>query len=355
MRFYKKYVFASFTVILMLLSCNRKQAELYYEMTKIDAHVHIRTLQPDIMEYAEIEGFKLLTISTRASSQDYIDEQLQYYRDLKEKYPERISYITTFSMENFEDPDWADGVILKLKKDFEEGAIGVKVWKDIGMTFRDSLDQFIFIDDPRFDPIFDFIIESDKTVVAHIGEPKNCWLPIDSMTVNNNKNYYRQHPEYHMYLHPDYPSYDALIASRDNLLAKHPDLILVGAHLGSLEWSVDELAVRLDKYPNFAVDMSARVGDFQFQEREKVKDFIIKYQDRLLYGTDFGISAGDDFEKRKASLERKWRGDWKYFATDETMDSPNVDGSFMGLALDEDVLRKIYFANAQKWYPELFK
>jgi len=338
-------------LVFLMVSCSGNPSDLYQKMTKIDAHVHIRTNQQEIMDYAEAEGFKLLTISTRASSQSYIDEQMHYARAMKERYPERISYITTFSMENFEDPGWADDVIMKLSKDFEEGAIGVKVWKDIGMTFRDSLDRFIFIDDPRFDPIFDFITDHKKTVVAHIGEPKNCWLPIDSMTVNNNKNYYRQHPEYHMYLHPDYPSYDRLIASRDNLLARNPDLTLVGAHLGSLEWSVDELAKRLAKYPNFAVDMSARVGDFQFQEREKVKDFVIKYQDRLLYGTDFGISEEDDFEKRKASLERKWKGDWNYFATDEMMESPNVDGSFRGLALDKKVLRKIYETNARKWYP----
>ena len=41
-----------------------------------------------------------------------------------------------------------------------------------------------------------------------------------------------------------------------------------------------------------------------------VRDFIIKYQDRLLYGTDVGISEADDFENRKATFERKWKGDW---------------------------------------------
>jgi len=351
MRFFKTFGIGFFLCVLLIISCSVNQSDLYQEMAKIDAHFHIRTEQQDIMEYAESEGFKLLTINTRASSQTYIDEQMHYARAMKERYPERISYITTFSMENFERPGWADDVIKKLKKDFEEGAIGVKIWKDIGMTFRDSLDRFIFVDDQRFDPIFEFIANHKKTVVAHIGEPLNCWLPIDSMTVNNNKNYYRSHPEYHMYLHPDYPSYDRLIESRDNLLAKNPDLILVGAHLGSLEWSVEELSKRLDRYPNFAVDMSARMGNLQFQDRLKVRDFVIKYQDRLLYGTDFGISEEDDFEKRKPSLERKWKGDWEYFSSDEMMESPNVDGSFRGLALDEKVLRKIYYANAQKWYP----
>jgi len=355
MRSYKMSVIRIFPIFFLLISCNGNQSNLYYEITKIDAHVHIRTEQPDIMEFAENERFKFLTISTGASSQAVIDEQMHYYRAMNERYPERISYITTFSMENFEDPTWGGEVIRKLQKDFEEGAIGVKVWKDIGMTFRDSPDRFVFIDDPRFDPIFDFIAGNDKTVIAHIGEPKNCWLPIDSMTVNNDRNYFREHPQFHMYLQPDYPSYEELIASGDNLLAKHPDLRLVGAHLGSLEWSVDELASRLDRYPNFAVDMAARVCHFQVQDRGKVRDFIKKYQDRLMYATDFVLSAEDNFEESKALLEKEWKSDWMYFATDETMDSPNVSGSFRGLGLDEDILEKIYFTNALKWYPEIFK
>ena len=197
----------------------------------------------------------------------------------------------------------ADKVIRTLEKDFEEGAVGLKVWKDIGMTFQDSLGNFIFIDDPVFDPIFDFVASQGKPVIAHIGEPKNCWLPMESMTVNNDKSYFKEHPEYHMYLHPDYPSYEKLVESRDNLLAKHPDLKLVGAHLGSLEWDVDELAARLDRFPNFAVDMAARVCHFQVQDREKVRDFIIKYQDRLLYATDLVISD-DNFEQQMA-FDRK--------------------------------------------------
>lgn len=339
--------------VLMLASCAEDPDDLYRRMPKIDAHIHIRTAQQDIIPYAEQEGFRFLTICTGSGSQASIEEQRGAAKDLNKKHPDRISYLTTFSMENFEEPGWAEEVIRKLQKDFEEGAIGVKVWKDIGMTFRDSLGRFIFIDDPLFDPIFSFIAENNKTVVAHIGEPKNCWLPIDSMSVKNNKNYYREHPEYHMYLHSDHPSYEKLVSSRDNLLAKHPDLLLVGAHLGSLEWDVDELAERLDRFPGFAVDVSARLSNLQVQERLKVRDFIFRYQDRLIYGTDFILSAEDDFDEQKASLERKWERDWNYFFSDEEMESPNVDGSFRGLGLGEDVLRNIYYENAIRWFPEI--
>ena len=354
MRAFVKYVFKLFPLILLLISCNGIHTDLYNKITKVDAHVHIRTVDPAIMELARAEGYKFLTINTRSSSQEHIDNQMDFAKNVKQKFPGEISYITTFSMENFEDPSWTEEVIRRIGKDFEEGAVGLKVWKDIGMTFKDSLGNFIFIDDPMFDPIFDFVVNQRKTVIAHIGEPKNCWLPIESMTVNNDKEYFKGHPEYHMYLHPDYPSYEKLVESRDNLLAKHPDLILVGAHLGSLEWDVDELAARLDRFPNFAVDMAARVCHLQVQDREKVRDFIIKYQDRLLYATDLVISD-DNFEQQVAWIEKEWKADWKYFATNETLESPNVDGSFAGLGLDKKILEKIYHDNAVKWYPGLFE
>ncbi|NOY37306.1 MAG: amidohydrolase family protein [Chlorobi bacterium] len=334
-----------------LFSCSNNKKVLYKEIPKIDAHVHIRTTDTNIIQAAMAENFKFLSICTRSNSRENIDKQLYFAKKMHEQFPQVLSYVTTFSMENFEKPGWRQEVIRRLKKDFEEGAIGVKIWKDIGMTFRDSLDNFIMIDDPRFDAILDFIADNNKTLVAHIGEPKNCWLPIDSMTVNNDKIYFREHPQYHMYLHPDYPSYDDQINARDRMLSRHPNLRVVGAHLGSLEWNVDELAKRLDLYPNFAVDMAARICHFQVQDRQKVRDFIIKYQDRLLYGTDFSIKEDDDLQEKKDRMENVWHADWKYFSTDEEMNSPNVNGSFKGLNLNEKVLRKIYFLNAKKWYP----
>lgn len=341
-------------VFIVLTSCSEKKPLSYKDFPKIDAHIHIRSANPEIIRIAEAENFRYLTICTRASSQAYIDEQRNYAKKMHDQFPQSLAYITTFSMENFEQSGWQEKVIAQLKQDFEDGAVGVKVWKDIGMTFRDSLGNFIMIDDPRFDPIFNFISENNKTLMAHIGEPRNCWLPLDSMTVNNDRLYFEENPHYHMFLHPDYPAYETLIDARDNMLAKHPKLRVVGAHLGSLEWSVDELAKRLDKFPMFAVDMSARICHFQVQDRQQVLDFIRKYQDRILYATDLSFSDKNDLEETRVKFKKEWESDWNYFSKGDEMSSPNVNGPFKGLDLDEKVLRKIYAENAMKWFPGLF-
>jgi len=221
------------------------------------------------------------------------------------------------------------------------------------MTVRERSGKFIMVDDPGLDPVVNYIISKGIPISGHLGEPRNCWLPLDQMTVSSDSGYFARNPQYHMYLHPDYPSYENQIAARDNLLKKHPELTFIGCHLGSLEWNVDSLALRLDRYPNMSVDISARICHLQYQSsinRDRVRNFIIKYQERLLYGTDVGYSGSDNPEGFKKRMHETWTDDWKYFVTGEEMRSDKFRGTFIGLKLPKEVVDKIYYNNAVKWY-----
>jgi predicted TIM-barrel fold metal-dependent hydrolase len=234
--------------------------------------------------------------------------------------------------------------------------VAVKVWKEIGMVLRDPGGRFVMIDDPGFDPVLDHIEKHNKTLVAHIGEPRNCWLPLDAMTVEADRSYYKEHPQYHTFLHPEIPGYWDQINARDRMLEKHPRLRVVGCHLGSLEFNIDEVAKRLDRYPNFAVDLAARIVHFQVQDREKVRRFILKYQDRLLYATDGAVGAENeesDLGTQLAELEAVYSRDFRFFATDQEIETPQVKAGsrVRGLALPASVLRKLFYDNAVRWYP----
>jgi predicted TIM-barrel fold metal-dependent hydrolase len=221
------------------------------------------------------------------------------------------------------------------------------------MVVKNTNEEFIFIDDAVFKPFFEYAEKNDLPVLGHIGEPRNCWLPVEEMTVNNDKNYFRSHPEYHMYLHPECPSYDHLIRSYENMLERHSALAYIGAHFGSLEWSVTEVAKRLDKFPRMAVDTAERMAHMQYQtahNREEVREFFIQYQDRIIYGTDIIVDDAADFHKLSARAMEIWQNDWSYLATDDEMTSPLVDDRFEGLQLPAHVVDKIYYGNAVKWY-----
>ncbi len=329
---------------LSVLSCSGTPE--YAGFPKIDAHVHIDTFEPDFAMLARREGFRLMTLVTRSASQEHIDREFAWARSQNEDSPETVSFATTISMENWSDPDWQEITIARLRQDFDNGAIAVKLWKDIGMTFRDSDSTFIMIDNPRFDPILEYIASEQKPLIGHFGEPRNCWLPVDSMTVPGDSSYFTNNPQYHMYLYPEFPSYYDQINARDNMLAKHPDLLFVGAHLGSLEWNVGELADRLDRFPNMAVDLAARISHLQIQDRDTVREFFIEYQGRLLYGTDVGVSESTDALEW---IAERWHRDWLYFATDSVLTSSEVRQPFVGLKLPVPVLRRIYYRNAEEW------
>ncbi len=344
-------------VLLILSGCKNNYFNLsdYNRVLKIDSHAHIDTDKGFFEEQAVKDNFRLLTINVDHSDSAAVEHQHEIALNALKKYPRNTYYAATFYFDTagFGTGNWSRKVITHLEDAIAGGAVSVKIWKNIGMTEKDKTGRFIMIDDPALDPVINFIISRHLPVTGHLGEPRNCWLPLSQMTVRSDSGYFASNPQYHMFLHPEYPSYEDQINARDHLLEKHPDLIFIGCHLGSLEWNVDELAKRLDKFPNMAVDMAARICHLQYQsltDRKKIRDFCIKYQDRLLYGTDLSDEGSGTAEELSAQIHRTWLDDWKYFTTDDKMTSSVFKGEFQGLKLPKNVVNKVYSENAIRWY-----
>ena len=332
------------------------------KMPKIDAHAHIGAVSPGHLRafIAFLEQYNLRWLNICVGGMDWarLSRQIGSAQALHAAQPDRIAWATSFTVTNWREADWAKAANATIDDGFAGGAVAVKIWKDVGMVLKDPDGRYVMADDPRLDPVFSALAKQGRTLVAHLGEPRNCWLPLDKMTVEGDRSYFAGHPEYHGLLHPEIPNYEAQVAARDRMLERHPALRVVGCHLGSLEYDVDELAKRLDKYPNLAVDLSARIVHLQIQPRAKVRAFLVKYQDRLLYGTDVQFGRGSGAEgadptKALARLAATYESDAKWFATDQELALENVRAGFKsrGVALPGPVLRKLYFENARKWYP----
>lgn len=353
----KKSIFSIISAALILTSCNSNfySKDDYQSVPKIDAHAHIDTDKGFFEDQAIKDNFRLITLNVDHSDSVAVINQLDFALKSINKYPANVFYAATFYFDTagFGTESWSKKVISHLEHDLAGGAISVKIWKNIGMTERERNGKFIMVDNPALDPVINFIVSRHIPITGHLGEPRNCWLPLKEMTVSGDSSYFAENPQYHMFLHPDYPSYEDQINARDNMLAKHPDLVFIGCHLGSLEWNVDSLARRLDRFPNMAVDMAARICHLEFQsarDRKKVRDFCIKYQDRLLYGTDLSDEGTGSVADLSKNIHNTWLEDWKYFTTNEKMTSPSFRGEFEGLLLPKEVVSKIYSENAIRWY-----
>jgi hypothetical protein len=330
-------------------------AKDFQTVLKIDSHVHISSDKGFFEDQATKDNFALLTINVDHSDSSAIKKQLGWALNSVKKCPGRVFYSATFYFDTtgWKTEMWSKKVIAHLDSYISGGAVSVKLWKNIGMTERDKNGKFIMVDDPALKPVIDYVISKNLPITGHLGEPRNCWLPLNQMTVSGDSSYFAENPQYHMFLHPEYPSYEDQINARDHLLELHPDLKFIGCHLGSLEWNVDELAKRLDRFPNMAVDMAARICHLQYQsskDRERVRNFCIKYQDRLLYGTDLSSNDNDSRDKVSKWVHETWLDDWKYFTSKDTMTSDKFRRTFEGLQLPKEVVRKIYSENAIRWY-----
>jgi predicted TIM-barrel fold metal-dependent hydrolase len=323
---------------------------------KIDAHIHFNTDRHHLPELGREWGFSFITINTEVPEFPSIPEQKKLAVKHRKKSDGRLQFITTVPSDNIFEPGWADYAIDKISRDLKDGACAVKFWKNIGMSIQRTDGSFLMPDDPELEPVFRFLEREGIPVIGHQGEPKNCWLPIEEMTVKSDREYFTANPRYHMYQKSQFPDYWDHINARDRILERHPGLRFVGAHLASLEWNIDEVADRLDRFPNLAVDMAERISHLEYQtrdDRSKVLDFFDTYQDRIIYGTDIidDPEAGPE-EVRKELLSR-WNRHWRLFGSDDTLTSSQISGEFRGLDLSDSILEKVYRENARNWYLEL--
>jgi predicted TIM-barrel fold metal-dependent hydrolase len=346
-------------VILTTLGCQDSR-EFYDKsdfasMEKVDAHVHINAVNPLLITLGLENNMRLITINTDAWEDFTVVDQENAALELIADHPGQLAYIASFSMDGWENHEkWQEKTIEHLAAALENGASGVKVWKNIGLVLKDTQGNFLMIDDPVLDPVFDYIAKQGVPLYGHIGEPKNTWLPLEEMTVAQDYNYFADHPQYHMYQHPEFPSYDQIIEARNNMLDKNPELVFVGCHLGSMEWSIQMMSEHLDRYPNMIYDMAHRVPHLQYiaqKDRDKVRDFFIRYQDRLVYSTDLQQYEDSDPEEFATLVRNTWMEDWEFFVTDNEMDNFQFEGSFTGLKLPITVIDKIYLENIRKWVP----
>ena len=120
---------------------------LFHRLAKTDSHVHLCTFDSAFAQQARADRFRLVTILVGATDSIAIQRQRHWAVAQAERFPGTVRWITTFSLQGFEEPGWQKKTIDRLRRDFAAGAIGVKVWKDIGMVIRDHAGRFVMIDE----------------------------------------------------------------------------------------------------------------------------------------------------------------------------------------------------------------
>jgi predicted TIM-barrel fold metal-dependent hydrolase len=315
----------------------------------IDTHTHVFGHPPaylDLLRRLNFHAVDILVVSDESKADSHLEPRRSQALGVVGAAGGRVKLCTAFNPYRFNEDGFPAEAVKQVNGDFARGAIAMKIWKNVGMEVKDKAGKFIQADNPRLEPIYRDLVAQNRTMIAHLAEPSSCWQPPNPKSPDYG--YYNSHPEWYMYLHPDHPKKATILAARDHVLAMNPHLRVVGAHLGSMETDVDMIAARFDRYPNFAVDTAARIQYLMSAPREKVRDFLIKYQDRVTYGTD--LEWGHDSGAGPAGWwEETYARHWRFFATGAPMQYKGL--SYTGLQLPHEVLRKLYHDNAAHWFP----
>jgi len=323
---------------------------VFTSLDPIDAHTHISQTSPaftEMLERLHLHVLDILYVDDRDPFHTSLERQKEDARKFLASSADRAQLCTTFDPFPFRDANFSKTAVQGLNEDFEGGAIAAKVWKNVGMEIM-SGKQYLMPDDPLFQPIYRDIAEQNKTLITHSAGPDIAWTSRASSI-----GYYAENPQWDMFTKPDAPEKKTIIQARDHLLAMNPGLRVIGAHFGSMEDHLDDLALRLDLYPNFAVDTAARVRILARQPREKARAFMIKYQDRILYGTDLHYYAGTTGTAAAQSWQAQYADEWRYFSSGDTFEYDGL--KVEGLNLPLSVLHKLYHDNAVKWIPGIIK
>ena len=231
------------------------------------------------------------------------------------------------------------------------GAQGVKISKSFGMGHFDRAGRLLAPDDPRLDPIWAKAGQLGMPVLIHTADPEAFFRPADAR--NERYEEILGNPEWSRY--GKAPSREELFAQRERLLARHPGTNFIGAHFGMQEDDLAQVAALLDRYPNYFVDIAAVVHALGRQP-VTARNFFIRFQDRIVFGTDggYGLVA----QQPGWTPERLYQSYFEFLETsNEYVEYPmwgaHNQGRWRiyGVDLPEEVLEKIYRRNAERLIP----
>jgi predicted TIM-barrel fold metal-dependent hydrolase len=267
----------------------------------------------------------------------------------QEPYPDRFVVFAGVDYDNFAvDPRFGETEARRLRESVAIGARGLKVWKTLGLRLRDSQGRLIPVDDSRLDPLWAAAGELGVPVLIHVADPVAFFQPLDRF--NERWEELHGHPDWHFYptrprgeaSHPDFPSFDEIMGQFESLLCRHPQTNFIGAHAGCYAENLGWVSRVMDACPNFFIDISARIAELGRQPYT-ARDFFIQHQDRILFGTD---AEPDPRVYRIYFRLLKTRDEYFNYG----LSRPPAVGRWMiyGLDLPDEVLKKVYFENAQR-------
>ena len=308
----------------------------------IDVHGHqykmaTQDLEPVITAMDSLNLQVMVNLSGRTG-----DDLVKALENAKRNYPGRFVLFCNIDFEGAGAKGWIEKTVKQLEADVKAGAVGLKVYKSLGLRNNDSDGKRLAVDDSRLDAIWEKCGELGIPVLIHSADPKLFWADFDG----NNERWLE------LKINPrrkrsatDPVPWEQIIQEQHNMFQKHKNTTFINAHMGWFANDLGHLGELLDEMPNMNVGIGAIIAELGRQPRF-AKAFFEKYQNRILFGKDswkpeefptyFRVLESDD---EYFPYHKKYHAFWPMY----------------GLDLSDDVLKKVYYKNALRIVPGIDK
>ena len=306
----------------------------------VDIHNHQNVNAGNVEQHLkEMDDLNLrVMVNLSGGSGDRLEQNVDFIRGSPHK--DRFRVFANVSFNGVGTPDWAAKAVNDLEQALQNGAIGFKIFKGLGLSDRKADGSRLQIDDPELDPLWQTCARLNVPVLIHTADPAQFFEPIDYA----NERWLelalfprRQYPS------DKFPSFETLAAERDRMFKRNPKTRFIAAHFGWHGNDLGRAARMLDAMPNVFFEVGAVLYEFGRQPRG-AREFFTKYQDRVLFGKD-------------AYQPSEYPYYFRVFETnDEYFDyyrSYHAFWKLYGMGLPDAVLKKLYFQNALKVAPGL--
>lgn len=316
-------------ILLTLPSIAGQGGAILSEVPRVDVHSHIANLElmEDYLAMSRVlkekAGVNLEVFIDLANYRDRDSTLLPGLKGLEflEEVDERFKGRFLLALSDYRISDGLQYSPEELARWQAHGVVGYKIW--VGVSD--------LIDDPANDPTFTKMEQIGMVGAGvHISQPyptRWCEDPVEFWKAQN---------------------------AWERVLDRHPRLKVVQAHMldhFNSDEQLDYLSYVLETYPNANLDLAARFQQFHRMDQKKLRNFFIRFADRILFGTD--ISEQPRTDGPDGAAERYLRC-FRLLETDSTVERGFFGGEpAVGLDLPQDVLEKIYYKNAVRIFPRV--
>jgi len=263
-------------------------------------------------------------------------------QNIRQHFPKRFLLFINLDFRGFGEKDWTEKAVKQLRQDVANGAKGLKIFKELGLTYKDNKGARIPVDDSRLDAVWQTCGELSIPVLIHSAAPKSFWEPLD----NKNERLLEMimHAD-RVYTADKYAPWKQIIQEQHRMFSKHPKTSFINAHFGWMGNDLRALTTLMNEIPNMYVEFGAVIAELGRQPRA-ARSFFETFQDRILFGKDSW--APDEYTTYFQVLEtadeyfpyhKKYHAFWALY----------------GMDLPDNILKKIYYKNALKLIPGLDK